>query len=69
MFNRAIIAGASGLTGSELLEILLNNADYSEILVLVRKELPVNHPELRQLVVNFDDPENARFEYLSQNRS
>ena len=24
MFNRAIIAGASGLTGSELLDILLN---------------------------------------------
>lgn len=58
MFNRAIIADASGLTGSKLLDILLNNPDYSEILVLVRRELPVNHPKLRQLVVNFDKPES-----------
>jgi len=58
MFKKAIIAGASGLTGSELLDILLNSAAYNEVLVLVRKELSVNHPKLSQLVVNFDDPES-----------
>jgi len=56
MFKKAIIAGASGLTGSELLDILLNSAEYGEVLVLVRKELPVNHPKLKQLVVNFNEP-------------
>ncbi len=58
MFNRAIIAGASGLTGSELLDILLNSGQYNEVLVLVRKKLPADHPKLRQLVVNFDKPES-----------
>lgn len=58
MFNRAIIAGASGLTGSELLDILLHSGQYDEVLVLVRRKLPVNHPKLSQLVVNFDDPES-----------
>lgn len=58
MFNRAIIAGASGLTGSELLSILLSTPGYSEVLILVRKKLPLSHPKLRQLVVNFDEPES-----------
>ena len=58
MFKKAIIAGASGLTGSELLDILLNSTEYNEVLVLVRKKLPVDHPKLSQLVVNFDEPES-----------
>ncbi|TWR24334.1 NAD-dependent epimerase/dehydratase family protein [Mucilaginibacter achroorhodeus] len=55
MAYKAIIAGASGLIGSKLLEILLQKAQYSEVLVLVRKELPVSHPKLVQLVINFDE--------------
>ena len=58
MFKRAIIVGASGLTGGDLLSILLLDTYYDEVLVLVRKELPVNHPKLSQLVVNFDEPES-----------
>jgi N-acetyl-gamma-glutamylphosphate reductase len=37
MGYKAIIVGASGLIGSELLTILLNHAEYDEVLVLVRK--------------------------------
>jgi uncharacterized protein YbjT (DUF2867 family) len=55
MFNRAIVAGASGLVGSELVNILLNEDGYDEVLVLVRKELPLKHSKLKQLVVNFDE--------------
>jgi len=54
MANKAIIAGASGLIGSNLLEILLAHPEYSEVLILVRKELPINHTKLTQLVVDFD---------------
>ncbi len=57
MFKRAIVVGASGLVGSELLDILLNNPGYDEVLALVRKELPVKHEKLRQLIVDFDQLE------------
>ncbi|MEZ2336003.1 oxidoreductase [Mucilaginibacter sp. RCC_168] len=54
MANKAIIAGSSGLIGSNLLDILLRETFYEEVLILVRKELPVRHPKLTQLVVDFD---------------
>jgi len=52
--NKAIIAGASGLIGGELLNILLQQPDYERILILVRTELPLKHKKLTQLVVDFD---------------
>jgi uncharacterized protein YbjT (DUF2867 family) len=55
MGYKAIIVGASGLIGSELLMKLLNHAEYDEVLVLVRNELPVKHKKLVQLVLNFDE--------------
>ncbi len=51
---RAIIAGASGLIGGFLLDILLQQPEYDEVLILVRKELPLQHEKLRQLVIDFD---------------
>ncbi|MGZ3776971.1 MAG: oxidoreductase [Mucilaginibacter sp.] len=54
MPNKAVIAGASGLIGSSLLHILLDAEQYNEVLVLVRKELPVQHKKLVQLVIDFD---------------
>ncbi|WP_454804587.1 NAD(P)H-binding protein [Mucilaginibacter phyllosphaerae] len=55
MAYKAIIAGASGLIGSNLLKLLLDAPEYSEVLVLVRKALPLQHKKLVQLVINFDD--------------
>jgi uncharacterized protein YbjT (DUF2867 family) len=55
---KAIIAGASGLIGGHLLEFLLQSPAYKEVVVLVRKELPITNPKLKQLVVNFDQPES-----------
>jgi uncharacterized protein YbjT (DUF2867 family) len=54
MSNKAVIAGASGLIGSKLLDILLKEDYYDEVLVLVRKELPLSHKKLVQLVIDFD---------------
>jgi len=55
MSNKAVIAGASGLIGSKLLNILLHEPYYDEVLILVRKELPVSHKKLVQLVIDFDN--------------
>src|SRR6185312_5410444 len=54
MPNKAVIAGASGLIGSYLLDILLQSDYYDEVLILVRKGLTVNHKKLVQLIVDFD---------------
>jgi uncharacterized protein YbjT (DUF2867 family) len=54
MANKAVIAGASGLVGGELLQLLLHEDYYEEVLILVRKELPVQHKKLVQLIVDFD---------------
>lgn len=53
MKRKAILAGASGLIGSHLLQQLLESEHYSEVLVLVRKDLPLKHPKLKQLTVDF----------------
>jgi len=55
MGKKAIIAGASGAIGNSLLKQLLTNEVYTEILVLVRKDLGIQHPKLQQLVLNFED--------------
>lgn len=51
--KKAIIAGASGLIGNHLLQIFLNENEYDEVLILVRKELPIQHKKLKQLVVDY----------------
>ena len=53
----ALIAGASGLTGSYLLNHLLNNNTYDRVKALVRKPLDMEHPNLQQIVFDFDLPD------------
>jgi len=54
MAKKAIIAGASGLIGGELLNLLLADAVYTEVVALVRQELPLSHKKLVQLLIDFD---------------
>lgn len=53
----AIILGATGLTGSWLLELLLNDERFDEVRALVRRATGVQHPKLRELLVDFDQPD------------
>jgi uncharacterized protein YbjT (DUF2867 family) len=54
MAYKAIIAGASGLIGSSLLTILLNENAYDEVTVLVRKTTGIIHAKLTEIIVDFD---------------
>lgn len=54
----AIIVGATGLIGNSLLHQLLDHPDYTKITAIVRKEIPLQHPKLEQLLVDFDHLEN-----------
>jgi uncharacterized protein YbjT (DUF2867 family) len=55
MAYKAVIVGASGLIGSNLLKILLASPQYTEVLVLVLKKMPVSHQKLTQWNINFDE--------------
>lgn len=57
----ALIAGASGLTGTFCLQMLLQHAAYKQVIALVRKPLPTEHAKLQQVQVDFNNPENIPF--------
>ncbi len=50
----ALVLGASGLIGGHCLDLLLQDEAYSQVIVLVRKPLPITHPKLTQHAVDFD---------------
>jgi len=50
----ALVAGASGLVGGQLLDRLLADDTWSCVTVLVRRPLVREHPKLEQAVVVFD---------------
>jgi uncharacterized protein YbjT (DUF2867 family) len=52
---KALIAGASGLIGMELLQMLLKDEYYNSVHVLVRKPMKLEHAKLKQFVVDFED--------------
>lgn len=58
--RKALVIGASGLTGMELSRLLLDAPAYSEVHLLVRNKLNLNSPKLFQHVVDFNQlPDNA----------
>ncbi|WP_168121333.1 NAD(P)H-binding protein [Paenibacillus sp. HB172176] len=54
MQRTAVVAGATGLVGNELVKLLLWNKSYRKVIVLVRKRMNLTHPRLEQLVLDFD---------------
>ncbi len=58
----ALVLGATGLVGRELVEQLLNSPHYREVVALVRRPLDRKHPKLRQELLDFDQPDPARIQ-------
>ncbi|WP_315508204.1 NAD(P)H-binding protein [Capnocytophaga leadbetteri] len=54
---KALIIGATGATGKDLLAKLLEDDTFSEIHSFVRKPMSISHPKLHAHVVDFDTPE------------
>lgn len=58
MKKSAILLGASGLTGSYVLEKLINDSNYDEIIVFSRSSLDVEHSKLKVIecdLLNLED--------------
>jgi uncharacterized protein YbjT (DUF2867 family) len=54
----AILIGATGATGSEILNQLLEDSDFNKIIVFSRRPLAIENAKLENHVVNFDDIKN-----------
>jgi uncharacterized protein YbjT (DUF2867 family) len=54
MGRRAVIAGATGLVGGELVKLLIGAKEYDNVTVLVRRRINLAHPRLTQLVMDYE---------------
>jgi uncharacterized protein YbjT (DUF2867 family) len=54
MNKTALIAGASGLTGGYLLNLLLESPEYSTVIAYVRKSSGLTHPKLKEMLVDWE---------------
>jgi uncharacterized protein YbjT (DUF2867 family) len=52
---QAILLGATGLTGSYLLELLLNDSRFDKVIVFTRKKLTINHLKIEEHLVDLLD--------------
>ncbi len=50
----ALIVGATGLVGRQLLDVLLENDYYQEILVVGRRSVEVKDNRIREIIIDFD---------------
>ncbi len=53
-FRTALLMGASGLVGGHCLEYLLAASCYTQVNVLVRKSLGIDHPKLIEHIIDFE---------------
>lgn len=49
----ALLLGATGLIGGELLELLLHDDRYAKLVAFSRRELPLTHPKLVVEIIDF----------------
>jgi uncharacterized protein YbjT (DUF2867 family) len=55
----ALVLGATGLVGGELVRQLLTNPNYREVISLARCKLELRHDKLRSEILDFDKPDPA----------
>jgi uncharacterized protein YbjT (DUF2867 family) len=56
---RALIIGATGATGKDLVNVLLEDSGYKEVIVFVRRPCGLVHPKLVEILIDFDRLENV----------
>lgn len=67
MMNRtALVLGATGLIGEQLVKLLLQSEEYVRVTVLVRSPIPYSHPKLHTVIVDFARLEDFAEEIVGQ---
>lgn len=58
----ALVVGATGLVGKELVQILLDAPEYEKVIIWGRRTVELSHPKLVVQVIDFDKLENNEIE-------
>ena len=56
----ALIVGATGLVGRQLLDVLLNNDYYNKIIIVGRRTVGLRDPRIEELIIDFDQFDKYR---------
>ena len=56
----ALVIGATGLVGNELVHLLLADDRFGEVLVFARRTTGITHPKLREFLIDFNDSKSWR---------
>ncbi|GAE34835.1 oxidoreductase [Halalkalibacter akibai] len=59
----ALLIGATGLIGSDLLNLLLESPRYVKVVVLVRRPLDIKHEKLDERIIDFNNLENEQINF------
>ena len=65
MSKTALLAGATGLIGSQLLPLLLATERYSKVITVGRTALQIAHPKLTQVVTDLDKLQDVRLQLIA----
>ncbi|MBP1677634.1 MAG: Semialdehyde dehydrogenase - binding protein [Bacteroidetes bacterium] len=55
--KKAIVIGSTGMVGRELIRLLINSPEYTQVVSLVRRAGNLTHAKLTEHVVDFNHPE------------
>lgn len=55
--KKAVVIGGTGMVGTELVRLLLEDQNFSEVVSLVRRDSGMVHPKLREQQIDFEKPE------------
>jgi uncharacterized protein YbjT (DUF2867 family) len=56
---KALIIGATGATGKDLIKVLLQDPYYTEVVIFVRRQTGIIHPKLSEVLTDFDNLEQV----------
>ncbi|MEX3621672.1 oxidoreductase [Viridibacillus arvi] len=66
LMRSAIVVGATGLTGKDLVKVLCESEEYAEITVIARRALNFKHPKLVVKIRQFDQLEETDFKFAHE---
>lgn len=58
MGKTALVIGATGLVGEQLVLKLIDHTEFEKVVVFGRSKLGLNNPKLEERVIDFDQPES-----------